>query len=254
MTNQPEPAPAVWMDGDPLMEAIASAVWEQCERSDSGLVIDDPRNIAAVATSVARATVAPATDQAALRELAADALADAEGWQWAPGYDKAQSPTYRHYLRQAEAVLSVLPASVGRAAVLLEAADFVGNDDECDCGGCDTCIPRKLADELRRMAAESVPAVAGNTGDETQGEAQLPFIHVDDDGDRLDIGTVMASTYDGEAPVVYVAAEQHQGDTLATVYVRPERVDEVIAALRSARLAAETLPAAGAQQPKETRP
>jgi hypothetical protein len=89
--------------------------------------------------------------------------------------------------------------------------------------------------------------------DETPGEAQvqLPFIHVDDDGDQLDIGAVMASTYDGEAPVVYVAAEQHQGDTVATVYVRPERVDEVIAALRSARLAAETLPAVGAQQSKE---
>lgn len=41
-----------------------------------------------------------------------------------------------------------------RRAVLLEAADYVGNDDTCDCGGCDTCVPRKLADGLRRMAAE----------------------------------------------------------------------------------------------------
>ena len=45
-----------------------------------------------------------------------------------------------------------------RAEVLREAADFVGNNDDCDCGGCDTCIPRKLAAELRRMASEAVPA------------------------------------------------------------------------------------------------
>jgi hypothetical protein len=119
----------------------------------------------------------------------------------------------------------------------------------------------RLADQRRdRAVANAValakaegPAVVGRAADETQDEAevQLPFIHVDDDGDQLDIGAVMASTYDGEAPVVYVAANQHQGDQVATVYVRPERVDEVIAALRTARLAAETLPAVGAQQPKE---
>jgi hypothetical protein len=39
-----------------------------------------------------------------------------------------------------------------RDEILAEAADFVGNDDECDCGGCDTCVPRKLAEGLRRMA------------------------------------------------------------------------------------------------------
>ncbi|MGW2692415.1 hypothetical protein ACWC3Y_11195 [Streptomyces sp. NPDC001296] len=41
-----------------------------------------------------------------------------------------------------------------RAEVLNEAANFVGNDDDCECGGCDTCIPRKLADGLRQMARE----------------------------------------------------------------------------------------------------
>ncbi|WP_432027420.1 hypothetical protein [Streptomyces sp. 1222.5] len=41
---------AVWIDGDPLMEAIAAAVWEQCGRSDSGTYVeDDPRNIAVAA-------------------------------------------------------------------------------------------------------------------------------------------------------------------------------------------------------------
>lgn len=53
-----------------------------------------------------------------------------------------------------------------RAEVLNEAADFVGNDDECDCGGCDTCIPRKLADVLRAMAGEeATPTGATATPD-----------------------------------------------------------------------------------------
>jgi hypothetical protein len=46
-------------------------------------------------------------------------------------------------------------ADAYRAEVLREAADIVGNDDDCACGGCDTCVPRKLADQLRRMADEA---------------------------------------------------------------------------------------------------
>src|SRR6478735_1226827 len=42
-TPEPSPAPA-WVDGDPLMEAVASAVWEQC-RTENSIVVDDPRNI-----------------------------------------------------------------------------------------------------------------------------------------------------------------------------------------------------------------
>ncbi|MFF4136214.1 hypothetical protein ACFY1B_32725 [Streptomyces mirabilis] len=50
----PATKPAVWTDGDPLMEAIALAVWEHCTRDGYNTVVDDPRNIAAVAASVAR--------------------------------------------------------------------------------------------------------------------------------------------------------------------------------------------------------
>ena len=39
-----------------------------------------------------------------------------------------------------------------RAEVLREAADFIDNDDDCDCGGCDSCIPRRYANDLRAMA------------------------------------------------------------------------------------------------------
>ncbi|WP_435215850.1 hypothetical protein [Streptomyces sp. bgisy034] len=48
---------------------------------------------------------------------------------------------------------------VTRALILREAADFVGNDDTCDCGGCDSCVPNKLAAELRRKADEADPMV-----------------------------------------------------------------------------------------------
>jgi hypothetical protein len=76
MTTNQTPPPAVWIDGDPLMEAIAAAVWERCARSDSGLVIDDPRNIAAAAVAaVSSVGQAPATDQKAVRPTTLNAIA-----------------------------------------------------------------------------------------------------------------------------------------------------------------------------------
>ncbi|MDJ1137905.1 hypothetical protein [Streptomyces iconiensis] len=42
-----------FVDGDPLMEALATAIWDQCRTEGTSLVIDDPRNIAAVASAVA---------------------------------------------------------------------------------------------------------------------------------------------------------------------------------------------------------
>lgn len=59
--------PAVWVDGDLLMEAIAAAVWEQCRTDYPSSVVDDPRNIAAVAATVARTLPAPAVVPAAGR-------------------------------------------------------------------------------------------------------------------------------------------------------------------------------------------
>ncbi|MFH9816170.1 hypothetical protein [Streptomyces sp. NPDC017230] len=86
----------------------------------------------------------PPADQGALLDLIADALADTEGWQWAPGFDKTQSPTYQGYLRQAAAVLPVLPTPADQAAVLREAADVLEEGDYL-----------LAAEELRRMADET---------------------------------------------------------------------------------------------------
>jgi len=82
MTKQA--APALWVDGDPLMEAIAAAVWEHCARDDEDmpqLVLDDPRNIAAAAAGPARAAVlraaADALDESeTLRDLTDDHMHD----------------------------------------------------------------------------------------------------------------------------------------------------------------------------------
>src|SRR4051812_42284948 len=73
MTHQPDTArdltasPAVWIDGHPLMEAIAAAVWEQCSTEGTSLVVDDPRNIAVAAAS---ALPAPVDRAAAYHEVA----------------------------------------------------------------------------------------------------------------------------------------------------------------------------------------
>lgn len=61
-------------------------------------------------------------------------------------------------------------ADAYRAEVLTEAAAFVGNDDTCDCGGCDTCVPRALASGLLDMAdqrkkEEAIPAGTTATPD-----------------------------------------------------------------------------------------
>ncbi|WP_060886219.1 hypothetical protein [Streptomyces caniscabiei] len=63
-------APTPWIEGDPLMEAIAAAVWEHCARDDDDmpqLVLDDPRTIAAAAASVARAVILTEAAECAYR-------------------------------------------------------------------------------------------------------------------------------------------------------------------------------------------
>ncbi|MDX3329737.1 hypothetical protein PV405_34670 [Streptomyces sp. ME02-6979-3A] len=77
------------------------------------------------------------TPTAVLRNHVADALADADGWEWAPGFDKRRSPSYQEFQRQADAVLAVLPAPalavacrvLGTTTGQPEAARFCGRAD-----------------------------------------------------------------------------------------------------------------------------
>jgi hypothetical protein len=197
VTDQTATQPAAWVDGDPLMEAIAAAVWEHCCTEGTSLVVDDPRNIAAVAAAVARAqqpaelsraqaeayqyrtalqgaarraalpaVQVPATDRAALRDRIAEALADEDartcGWGHAfldrYGAD-AETDGF------VDAVLAVLPAPTDRAAVYAEVADCLAADAEQGEKEGFTRIYRRSAakqvrewgEELRRMADEAQP-------------------------------------------------------------------------------------------------
>ncbi|MFJ4852416.1 hypothetical protein [Streptomyces sp. NPDC088730] len=69
--------PAVWSEGDPLHQALAAAVWEQC-RTENTIVVDDPRSIAAVAAAAAR-LVLGTTDQQPAVDPADDLPAPCKG-------------------------------------------------------------------------------------------------------------------------------------------------------------------------------
>lgn len=171
MTDQS--IPAVWVDGDPLMEKIAAAVWEQCQQHDSGLVVDDPRNIAAVAVAVVRAqpaAVVPAADRAALVEAAAQAIRDSNGSHEALEWWRTHPQLIPAHV-YADAVLAVLPAPADRAAVLEEAAAAVAADTGFHIRyGAAIDYATHYAALLRRMAAEATAVpVVGVAADTTPG-------------------------------------------------------------------------------------
>jgi hypothetical protein len=197
---------------------------------------------------------------------------DGPRWELVVGGEHGGVYASRHLVYGgAPAAVSVVPPAtnqtppVDRAAVLAALVRDFLDPDPCRldhhgycqahswmCGG--SRCPHARAREVLAEIDSEQPAVGSCAAAEAphaETPDALPFTHLDDDGDQLEIGAVMASTYDGEAPVVYVATEQHQGDQVATVYVRPERVERVIAAMRAARRAAEVLPAVVAQPGKE---
>lgn len=66
---------------------------------------------------------------------------------------QADSMLHFDAIRSVLAVVLPMRDAAVRSAALNEAAAAIDNDDECGCGGCDTCQPRKLADLIRRLAA-----------------------------------------------------------------------------------------------------
>jgi hypothetical protein len=166
-----------------VLSALSSPGWHPVPEAH-GMPWDEAEQLLA-AYDASRAAAAPSApaDRAALRDLAANALADAEGWQWAPGYDKAQSPTYQHYLRQADAVLAVLPEPADRAAILREAADAAAEKHRRNPW---TTAADVIAD-VRRMAGEAQQP-------ETQAAADCPY----GEGPGNGSGCVKPAGHDGD--------------------------------------------------------
>jgi hypothetical protein len=145
-----------WVPGDDSIDEAPEIALTWVFEHDRWHLLDDgkstPVQLYRTSTYAAPVSSAPATDRAALRELAAEALAAAEGWQWATGYGKAQSPVYQHYLRRADVVLSVLPTSSDRGAVIAEAIRRVEDPEERAGLGWESAreVLRRMADETPR--------------------------------------------------------------------------------------------------------
>ncbi|WP_199572695.1 hypothetical protein [Streptomyces murinus] len=114
MNQTPTPA-AVWIDGDPLMEAIAAAVWEHCRTEGTSTVADDPRNIAAVVAAVVSPPPSRAAEEVAkhvtrsifaLKTPSPDGSAHYQSG-WDDGLEAAMDAAQ-------DAVLAVLPAQADR--------------------------------------------------------------------------------------------------------------------------------------------
>ena len=162
---------AVWEDGDPVMEVIASTLWEHCARDDEEmpqLVRDDPRTIAAFAAAVARAHaagVAAVADQSALRDRIAEALyAHDHPGHFVPLNETGTESTYQE---TAAAVLAVLPASADRATVLREEAALIRAHcpDHLDSNSADGSWMNchcDVADDMERRAPVPAPADTGH--------------------------------------------------------------------------------------------
>ncbi|WP_030568552.1 hypothetical protein [Streptomyces aureocirculatus] len=178
MTTGPQAAAsnAAWIDGDPLMEPIAAAVWAHCDTENS-IVTDDPRTIAAIAAAVARAMQPALVDRAAVRAEALDeqgpddletiseaaqmyrslrpvierTMADPDRW------DGDEDEAF-HLGRSVEWLAA--ERSPVRAEELHAAADAVEAMNE-SCGQskpCASCDAREdVAAELRRRADEAQP-------------------------------------------------------------------------------------------------
>jgi hypothetical protein len=129
---------------------------------------DEPPTDAAPASP---AGVSPATDQTALRERLGAEMARADGWDWAGAvFSTLDTPGANRYRKLADAVLSVLPASVDRADVLREEAALIvrhcpdhgpqdqdGSWMDCHCAVADD-IERRVAAETRNTTEAEDPA------------------------------------------------------------------------------------------------
>jgi hypothetical protein len=181
------------------------------------------------------AEVAPATDRAALRDRIAR-LMEGRDFDF-------------EMLEFATDVVLALPASVDRATVLEEAADFVRG----------LLLTRTsittagLEAELRRMAAESVPADTGRADTETQDQARQMLTRMQAGAATHDLDYLLCLlarwTASSEGRDVLVEDLIAAGYRLPHACGNCDGIDPNTCLMNPDRQ-----PAVGAQQPTETRP
>jgi hypothetical protein len=139
--------------GGTLTPAVHRAIDALREWWDAGL-----RRAQAAPAAVPVPASAP-TDQTALRDRIADALADADGWQWAPGYDKTRSTVYPRYQSRADAVLDRLPETtrlhdqiLTLQAELASVRDVLRTENERANSAIDRETTAEEAEEEQRLA------------------------------------------------------------------------------------------------------
>jgi hypothetical protein len=209
--------------------------------------------------------VSPATDQTALRDRIAEALYLHE-WPRKQVWAQALAMDRETFLAQADAVLAVLPANTDRAAVLEEAADRLGELRIAEREWLVACGLDKGEQELRRMAAESVPADTGPAGGETPDEAETLAAALDGLHTLIATSSRDWQTYRVDAWIWAVLCgwdcEQAEHDDTCTHGALEETAAmhgwnaDTIAKARRYRAAVRALtePVVEAQQPKESRP
>lgn len=186
-TPEPSPVPA-WVDGDPLMEAMAAAVYEQCGTDAvSSIVVDDPRNIAAVAATVARQLLGTTVGEGRPSRTAAPTVAE----MLATSCDACGHTLNWHRNdvgctvprcvcgRFQDVVEPAPPAPVDRAATLTEAErtmlNYALNQAQLRIWaghGSHTAEDQAALVSLRRLAADAAAGVRPPTTGDT--EAQPP--------------------------------------------------------------------------------
>ncbi|MFH9579075.1 hypothetical protein ACH4MO_13890 [Streptomyces globisporus] len=235
----PEPSPAaVWVDGDPLMEAMAAAVYEQCDQHpEVSVTIDDPRTIAAVAATVARQLLGTTTgagpaavpSTAAMLSTPCDACDHTLNWHRNDVGCTVPRCVCGRFQDPVEA--AALPAPADRAAVLREAAEVAVRAARA-CGESETgqyaaSVAAGIGRDLRRLAADAAAGVQPPTTTEAHPPSVEYIAEVlEDDGVWMYLGAdpdpAVASRRRASVTRRYPDAETRTVRKTTTYTVEPE--------------------------------
>ncbi|MFJ7525181.1 hypothetical protein ACIQ1S_09660 [Streptomyces griseus] len=154
------PAAAVWADGDPLMEAMAAAVYGRCGTDPvSSVVVDDPRTIAAVAASVARQLLGTsAAEGAEETHVVTDDSDDPEHTDDCPGCGPAPAAS-------ADQLRDRLRAAAQRALESLDNLIADHQDPGAEALGARYELARELSNTSPEVARQLLNAAEGATAE-----------------------------------------------------------------------------------------